>query len=333
MGDVKPSAFASQPEVSLNCANDDIDTLHAVIVWYHPDESCIRYVKTLAQWVPVIVVDNTEPEGDSRALNTLRKQSSEANNVTYIENQGNAGIAAAFNRGVQRSMQHLVSTNNGALNNAHHWCVLFDQDSRVDEAFIHRMHRLCKTRDERVAAIAPTYFNQRLQSKGKVIRVMPTSIKKLEPFGSHPIPASYVISSGCAMRLAALTDIGLHDESLFIDFVDIEWGFRAHAAGYRIEVIPELEMVHQLGDVPIILFGRRIVNHSPLRHYYYFRNALLLCRRGYIPLIWKLTEVIKLVPRFWLYALFSDCRLAQIKHMLAGLRDGLLGRSGKKKNT
>ncbi len=328
---LKLPEYVAQTELHTSIMNDD--ALHAVVVWYHPDESCISYVKTLAQWIPVIVVDNTEPGGDCSELRILREQTSKANNVTYIDNQGNYGIAHALNRGLQKSIEHFASGRNAKLNMVNHWCVLFDQDSRVDEAFIHEMNRSCKTRDAGVAAIAPTYFNQRLQSKGKIIQVTPTGIKRLNPLGSEPIPASYVISSGCAMRLATLVDIGFHDESLFIDFVDIEWGLRAQAAGYRIEVMPELEMAHQLGDEPIIIFGHRVVNHSPLRHYYYFRNALLLCRRRYVPMIWKLTELFKLLPRFLLYALCSDCRWAQTKYMLAGLRDGLLGHSGKIINT
>lgn len=315
-----------------NCIAN-VEGLHAVIVWYHPDESCINYVKTFADWIPVIVVDNTEFSSDISELDIQRRQISNVKNVTYIDNQGNYGIAHALNRGLERSIELFSSRNNATASSAHSWCVLFDQDSRVDQAFIQRMTDICQTRDETVAAIAPVYFNQRLQSKGKVIQVTSSGIKRLEPLGTSPVPASYVISSGCAMRLAALTDIGLHDESLFIDFVDIEWGFRTHASGYRIEVVLELEMAHQLGDEPIILFGRRIVNHSPLRHYYYFRNAILLCHREYVPLIWKITEIIKLVPRFLLYALFSNCRWAQTKHMLLGTFDGLLSRSGKKKNT
>ncbi len=309
------------------------ETLHAVIVWYHPDQSCISYVKTLAQWIPVIVVDNTESSEDCIESSTQRKQISKAQNVTYIANQDNYGIANALNRGLQQAIKQFASVNHVALSRVSPWCVLFDQDSRVDEAFIKRMNELCQTRDKTVAAIAPVYFNQRLQSQGKVIQVTSRGIRRIEPQSGEPVTASYVISSGCAMRLSALTKIGLHDESLFIDFVDIEWGLRAKATGYCIEVHPELEMVHQLGDEPIVLFGSRIVNHSPLRHYYYFRNAILLCRRDYIPLIWKLTETIKLVPRFLLYALFSDCGWAQTKHILLGAGHGLLGRSGKKKNT
>ncbi|CAE6905487.1 glycosyltransferase family 2 protein [Vibrio sp. B1FLJ16] len=320
-------------QISLNVRVDntaEVDTLYAVVVWYHPDESCIAYAQTLAESIPLIVIDNTESSSDNPKSANQRHDIRSNPNITYIDNEGNQGIAHALNRGLRTVQDLSVLADKSVSSKAQIWCVLFDQDSRVDSSFIQRLDQICQARDEKVAAVAPSYFNQRLKRRGKVISVSPLGIKRLDAKGSSPLVASYVISSGCAIRVAALPNIGLHDESLFIDFVDIEWGFRASAAGYRIEVIPELEMSHQLGDEPIMLFGRRIVNHSPLRHYYYFRNALLLCRRSYIPLVWKLAEVFKLVPRFLLYGLFSDCRWAQIKHILNGVFDGLRGRSGKK---
>jgi rhamnosyltransferase len=67
---------------------------------------------------------------------------------------------------------------------------------------------------------------------------------------------------------------------------------------------------------------------SPLRHYYLFRNALLLYRMRGISLKWKIADALQGVLRFGFYALFAKPRALQIRMMLLGLCHGLIGRTG-----
>ncbi len=290
--------------------------LYGVMVWYHPDQATITYTQQLSQWIRLIVVDNTE-------LAMQRFGQQDLLTAHYINNDGNQGIAHALNKGIQ----HVQSVESSDTVSS--WCVLFDQDSRIDKGFIDQLSTAVQQTDSDVAAIAPSYFDQNLQRKGAVIKLNNGRLYRTIPQGEQRLPASYVISSGCCVNLSAFSIVGEHRTELFIDFVDIEWGLRAEAKGFRIEVIPQLEMTHYLGDRPISVFGIKFVNHSPLRHYYYFRNAIWLCKKTYVPLAWKRCELLKMLPRFAVYALFSDCRRSQIKHMTQGIVHGLVGITGK----
>jgi rhamnosyltransferase len=68
--------------------------------------------------------------------------------------------------------------------------------------------------------------------------------------------------------------------------------------------------------------------HKPLRHYYYFRNALLLYRRPYIPVIWKLRDLGMLVLKAGFFASVPRPRLVRLRMIALGLYDGLFGHSG-----
>jgi rhamnosyltransferase len=149
------------------------------------------------------------------------------------------------------------------------------------------------------------------------------------------VPADYLITSGSLIRLEVFDAIGLYDEDLFIDYVDIEWGLRAKAHGFRHFGVCTVEMRHRLGGPPLKLFGGRIIApaRSPLRHYYHFRNAVSLYRRGYIPWKWSLNDGWRLAAKFVVYSTFTADRASHFKMMLLGLFHGLTGRMGKRDAT
>jgi len=61
------------------------------------------------------------------------------------------------------------------------------------------------------------------------------------------IETDYVVSSGALIPLAVLDQVGMMDESLFIDYVDSEWGLRAKSRGHLSFGICAAQMVHCLG--------------------------------------------------------------------------------------
>jgi rhamnosyltransferase len=118
------------------------------------------------------------------------------------------------------------------------------------------------------------------------------------------------------------------DDSLFIDFVDLEWCVRARSKGYSVLGAPALRLKHELGGEPVKVFGRSYPGHSAVRHYYLFRNAIALIRRSYVPWSWKSTELVKMPVRLAIYALFMQPRMAHLRLSLLGIWHGLMGRTG-----
>mgnify|MGYP002888735411 CR=1 FL=1 len=57
-----------------------------------------------------------------------------------------------------------------------------------------------------------------------------------------------IITSGSIIPVKVLQNVGLMDETLFIDYIDYEWCLRAIHKGYQI-YLSDSKMRHNMGDV------------------------------------------------------------------------------------
>ena len=287
----------------------------AVVVFYHPDDGCVERANRLADQCTCVVVDNTPAIADTPAMDGLSPT------VHYLPNGANVGIATALNQGVER----LLATGCDAA-------LLFDQDSEPDARLIAEMPALLfdgvGTNEKKIALVGPAYEDMRLRGVAPFVRFDMWGIKRVVPEGNQLLDVDFLITSGSCINLHAWQAVGPMDDALFIDFVDLEWCVRARTTGHRVVGVPWLRMRHELGDTPIKVFGRAYPMHSPIRHYYAFRNAVVLFGRGYIPIGWKLSEMIKLPVRLVIYALFIPDGMTHVRMSLRGVRDGLCGRLG-----
>ena len=142
------------------------------------------------------------------------------------------------------------------------------------------------------------------------------------------MPVDYLISSGCLIPMTVLDHVGGMREDFFIDFVDIEWGLRARRLGYQSYGLCGARMLHCLGHEPIELLKAKFPLHSPLRHYYHFRNAVLLSKEAWIPGSWKRINGLRMLLKYGFYSLFASPRLDHWRMMTLGVLHGLLGRAG-----
>lgn len=143
---------------------------------------------------------------------------------------------------------------------------------------------------------------------------------------TEPVRLANLNGSGTLIPAHIYRELGGLDDALFIDHVDTEWSFRVLAAGYALYGIPQVGFTHRMGEssVRFWLFGWRVwPSRSPRRHYFLFRNAVILMRRDYVPAVWKAWAVAKLLVTFAVHALFDPGRKEQSREMLRGLREGL----------
>jgi rhamnosyltransferase len=290
----------------------------AVIVTYEPEhETLLRLIRTLTPQVRnIFIVDNASTnfsgwqarltEGDCRVIRL----------------QSNEGIAAALNRGLE------AAEAESELD----FCVIFDQDSAPSDNMIGALeahHDQLSARGP-VAQIGPYFFEH---NRGIFLPFIEFKLgvprRKRDPGNGTWTTADYLISSGALLSLAALKKIGNMDETLFIDYVDIEWGLRAQAAGFQSYGAFDVRMEHRIGEEALDVAGVRLAVHKPVRRYYYYRNAVLLCRRPYISLAWKISEMARLAIKFVIFSTMSKRRAADFKMMSRGVFDGLRGVTGK----
>ncbi|WP_415765563.1 glycosyltransferase family 2 protein [Paraburkholderia sp. J10-1] len=284
-----------------------------VVVLYRPDEACIARANRLAEFGECVVVDNTERVRTAAELGLKP-------NIAFIANGANLGIATALNQGVAHVRRAGCR-----------FVLLFDQDSEPSEQLLRELPATLSREVEagrRVALIGPAYEDIRLGGIAPFVRFGFPALRRIEADGAQLIDVDFLITSGSCVNLDAWPVIGAMDDSLFIDFVDLEWCIRARAAGYRVAGAPWLRLAHELGGEPVNIMGRSYPSHSPIRHYYMFRNAVALMKRRYVPWRWKANELLKMPFRLAIYGIWLKPRRRHLEMAFLGLWHGLTGRSG-----
>jgi rhamnosyltransferase len=279
-----------------------------VVVVYNPDiDEFVRNLDSYrCQCDMVVVVDNSEVDS---ARFDIRRCIEHMQNAELIQLTANVGIARAQNIGI-----------NALTNKGMDYFIEMDQDSFLPEHYVSAMlesHLFLQRQGIRLCGIGPVAKDR---NTGK-------------PHGRNCGPRRFVevsktLSSGFFSSIDAFLCIGEKDESLFIDLVDWEWNFRARALGFSTYIDTHSEMQHVLGEGHKTFLFLTMGVPQPLRHYYQFRNTVLLMGRGYVPLKWKAANVCKLIFKLLVYPLVLSNGRKRLRYMLLGLRDGLKGRSG-----
>lgn len=279
------------------------------MVVYNPDSTLEQNIKALLNEVArLIVVDNcSEPSVRSRMAALAA-----ACNFEVIWNNENTGLAAGLNTGIRDAL----------ANEKYQWIATFDQDSRVFPGFSTAMlaaQAACPFRD-RVAIIAPHHL---LSSEDG--ETTPHNDPQLQEI-------TVALQSGSFFSRSALKDVGLFDESFFIDYVDFEYCLRLRNHGYRLIEATDAPIYHLVGTPTRHRFlgiTCTVFNHSALRRYYAARNRLRVYRRyvfsdprwiGHDMWSW-FKEIVKLV-------LFESNRLEKLAFVARGAWDAIRGRGG-----
>lgn len=292
----------------------------AVIVAFNPDATEFSgVVRSVVNQVDYITIVNN-------GINSIGHATLSDEKIDVIENHQNLGIATAINIG----LKHLIAKN------CTHF-LLLDHDSVLPPNMVSNLLNNLKDLDRNIneptAAIGPAYYNTRLNKFAPFIRFGSTrNIKIAVPQQAKLINVDFLISSGTLLTLEALQKVGLMDEGLFIDFVDTDWCIRAKLRGFKLYGYSGVTMQHALGDKPVSLFSFTFPMHSPIRHYYIARNAIILMKKKTYPLNVKLIIFRLFIRTFVFYSLVPKNRVTQLKKMLIGIKDGFKNVTGKIKH-
>lgn len=290
----------------------------AVVVSYEPDrDALMRQVESIRSVAPVVIVDNSESEAGAASAFAVAA----AYDCHFIANPRNLGVAEAQNLGLRVAQQEGCA-----------YALLLDQDSVLEPdtlAVLVRQMESLKQAGDRVAAVGASYVDPRNGMRYPFARLSNMRMKEVWPQIGGAAECDILISSGCLICLDALADVGLMDSSLFIDYVDFEWCRRAVFKGYKVFAVADAHMHHTIGDRSFQALGRTFNLHSPVRQYYFIRNALLFMRRPYLSLQWRLHLVYRVLGQLALFGLFAPERARRLGWMLRGLSDGLIGRDGR----
>ncbi len=281
-----------------------MNKIAAIVVLYNPDENVISNIKSYQNQVDMIfAIDNSEMS-NSFILSNIHS----INNLEYVPNKCNLGIAAALNIGAEK-----------AISKGFSYVLTLDQDSEATPDMVSNL-LACFTQADNIALVAPIIQHY----KGKNIE--PARIK----------PCKQIITawtSGSLVDLNAWQIVEGYNEDFFIDYADHEFCLKLNELRFKIYACNNSILKHRLGNIEEInLVFRKVytTNHSPLRLYYRFRNRFQLKHKykSVFPEFFKIDD-----KEFWKsflkIILFEKQRLKKLKMMFKGYKDFSNNISGK----
>lgn len=296
----------------------------SITVTYNPDvEVLTRQINSLINQVEtILVVDN-----GSENIDSVRRVRELSEKIKIIELGENKGIAHAQNVGIRLVLDD------------HSHVILFDHDSEITDKFVSGLltiesNLLCVGTN--VAAVGPSFFNPETSDVYPVPVINDNDIfpglflsKKTFKDNEQYLDSYFLIASGCLIRTLVLKEIGLMDDDLFIDNVDVEWCLRARVKGYRVFTSSSVKMIHRIGDSSRKVFGKRISVHSNIRKYYNTRNNLFLIKYKGAPSGIRLRMAPSMFVRFVIGILDTNDRIDYISKYYWALYDFLRNKKGK----
>ena len=293
---------------------DDYPTIAAGIVTFRPDHAQLfRLVQTLSVTVGrIFLFNNAMLDPD------WREALSRFDGVSFIDAEDNLGIGVGLN------VIALAATREGFER-----LIVFDQDSRAWPGMVERLELAFDSLEaarRKPAAVGPRLVAPMGDAASKAPRY---KIRPGVPPETGLVPVDFLPTSGSLFNLRVLRETGLFRADYFIDAVDLEWSFRAWARGVSCWLADDVLMEHTVGNGVIALpFGLEMPNQKPFRMYCHLRNTLYGFRLSHVPLRWKIKQTLYMAVQIFGYARHHGFSRPAVMPMIAGLRDGLLGRLG-----
>ncbi|EPS4419664.1 glycosyltransferase family 2 protein [Escherichia coli] len=289
-----------------------MDTVYAVLVAYNPEHNDLKNaVELLLRQVTKVVVCNNSTNGYKYAENS-------SGDVKIFNFNDNLGIAEAQSIGMKWAFE------NGA-----DFILQMDQDSIPDPKMVEQLltcYKKLLKQNVNVGLVGSQDFDKVTGELNKA------RVKKGKPLTEFYYEVDSTLSSGSLIPKNSWLIVGGMKDELFIDAVDHEYCWRLRAAGFKVIRNKNALLAHRLGDGRFKILNILSVGlPSPFRHYYATRNIFLLLNKKYVPIYWKISSLVKLIGKVFLYPIFLPNGNKRLYFFLKGINDGLMGRSGKMK--
>lgn len=286
----------------------NVKNVCCIIVTYNIGIDFYKCFNTVYNQVEkVIIVDNGSEKETVDVLNEIQKQYS---TVEIVYNKRNEGIATALNTGIEY-----------AIENNYEWVLTMDNDSEATNNMLSSMKTVYESIDlkERkdIVSIFPSHVEK---GYGKYENIKESDLNNLK---FDFIEAE--ITSGNLVKTEVFKALGLLEDRLFIDLVDVEICLRLLKNNLRMIKVEGAVLLHSLGNSTkrkILTKEVAVTNHSALRRYYITRNRLE---------IWKMYKGLDcqylknsrkdFIKEAVTLVLFEKEKVAKIKAIRDGIRD------------
>ncbi|MGI2078963.1 glycosyltransferase family 2 protein [Shewanella putrefaciens] len=275
----------------------------AVIVTYNPDVDKLDklVVSILEQVNNIIIVDNASVNGWDNSIFNDR--------CTVHKLESNLGIGAAQNIGVSFASDLDLP-----------YTILFDQDSYAQNGLVKKLLEGFKFKD--VVAVGPEIYDSR---SGRIFpyftyfkykRVRSDSLSQIKDGFYY---TDVLISSGTVVD-NSFFNVNPNNESLFIEYVDVEWCLRVRSKGKKIVFSKNVRLEHELGDERKKIFGLEFPVHKPHRYFYVVRNALFCSSEKQFPFSFRSYNILRLVVLLFFVLLVTNEKKETLMYIYNGLK-------------
>lgn len=220
-----------------------------VMITYNPDYSVVKNISSLIEQVSyVLIIDNGSAKENLNCLQEFKDNIK----IEILHNQSNMGIAYALNQGLSEA-----SLRNFKL------ILTMDQDSTLIEGCVDKMITV-------------------LNENSSLISVGPNYNSKVLINDKDYYEVDSLITSGNLTYTDQAMSIGGYSSDLFIDSVDFDFSLSLRKTQGKIAIVKDAKMSHRLGEIidkKIIIIPIKLNIHSPLRHYYMYRNHYYIMKK------------------------------------------------------
>ena len=278
---------------------------------YNPDlPHLLKFCRELsAQFMEVLFIDN-----NSANKNEFSELTSLFSNVKIIFNEENIGLATAQNLGVRYAFDMQVPG-----------IVIFDQDSFIEHRFLETMVNDFNTLvadGNNVACIGPSIIDKQSGHRYPISRYRGFFLKRYVLQPDEIAECSYIISSGSLTSIVALKDVGFFLDKLFINYIDVEWCFRAISKKYKVYTTNNVSLIQDVGLYRKSILGREIPVHNPIRRYYASRNSVIMLFLDHVSWGYKLREIVFNPIRVVFDCMIEGNTWLRLNYFFKGLYDG-----------
>jgi rhamnosyltransferase len=215
--------------------------------------------------------------------------------IKIIYNKHNMGISYALNQGLKQSKEL-----------GYILFLTMDQDSELKENAIYEMLQVLDS-DRNIISVGPNIYNKVTKNKDSYVLV------------------DRLITSGNLTYTNIANEVGGYENKLFIDGVDFDFSLKLRDTGKNIALAFKAQIIHKVGeyeDARFLFKNFRLKSHSPLRHYYIYRNNLYIIKKYFSKYpLFCLKRQYAIITYFFQVLFVQQNKIEKLHMILIGLKD------------
>lgn len=268
----------------------------SIVVLYENEEKELEHINDYSEMVDKIFVIDNSKRTNKKKIEKILYENDCIEKLEFFHFPENIGLCCALNFGMEKAHEYGCE-----------WALIMDADS----SFLNNIVKiylgfLNQSIYADIAVLAPVHIFDRGKNK------------TYEGFKQ----CKWAMTSGCFYNISIFIQLGGFKEELYVDGLDIDYGYRANKNGYKIIQVGNAKLNHHPGTTHVLKIGsRELVKYGYATPYRYYMQA-----RALIWVIFKYRQLSDVLRYFykWFKVLFLfDSKKEYIKQLLEGTKEGI----------